>query len=232
MILYANSDSYGVEANGGQVYSYFLGKLLGCDRVVNNGLSGSCNNRILRTTLRDLMQLREENKDEEITAVICLGSMIRHEWWDISQSPVDNDGHFRSFQIHGVMNDKSLPYYKYAMEWYRVWDDEAQQTDLFRNLVMLTAWLKLNKIKYIMFAGSEFTYKKISYNDVFIKHFAQAIFNDPGIMDLNEYSFVKTCLDAGFVPYDYQKWQNFGHHAELAHEYFATFLKEKIDQLL
>lgn len=230
MILYANSDSYGVEANGGKVYANFLGEMFDCDLIVNNGLSGSCNDRIIRTTLRDLIQLRETHKQEEITAVICLGSMIRHEWWDLSQPPVDKDGHFRSFQIHGAMNDKSSPYYRYAMEWYRVWDDEAQQTNLFRNLVMLTAWLRSYKIKYLIFAGNELTYKKIAYDDVFVKPFSQIIFNDPGIMNLNEFSFVKTCLNAGFVPYDHEKWQNFGHHSEPAHEYFAKYIKPMIDQ--
>jgi len=224
MLLYCNSDSYGVLSTTKNRYSEYLGQLLNADTVVNNGLPGSCNARIIRTTVRDILDIRKNNNDS-VLAVICLGSMIRNEWWNVDKKLPDgfNDGHFESFQIHGV-NNQQLPFYQYAMEWYRHYDDEAEQTNFMMQLVVLTSFLKQQKINYIMFAGNNSTYKPLDYHNIFIKSFADYIQDDPDILDLNNFSFTQYCLQHQHVPFDKAQWGIHGHHGELAHQDFAKFL--------
>jgi hypothetical protein len=205
-------------------YSEYLGTLLGADTVINNGLSGACNSRIIRTTVRDILDIRQYNNDQ-ILAVICLGSLIRNEWWNPDKTLLDgvNDGHFESFQIHGSANHQ-LPFYRYAQEWYRHYDDEAEQTNFMMQLTMLTSFLKQQKVDYIVFVGNNITYKPLDYRADFIKNFAEYVRNDPNILDLNNFSFTQYCLQQQYIPFDKDQWGIHGHHGELAHQDFAKFL--------
>jgi hypothetical protein len=232
MLLYCNSDSYGVLSTTKNRYSDYLGELLQADTIINNGLPGSCNARIIRTTVRDILDVRKDNNDS-ILAVVCLASMIRNEWWNPNKTLPNgfNDGHFESFQIHGVKNNQRLPCYHYTQEWYRHYNDEAEQTNLFKELIMLTSFLKQQKVNYIMFAGNNLTYKPLDYLSPFIKTFAEKIQDDPNILDLNNFSFTQYCLQHQHVPFDKDQWGIHGHHGELAHQDFAKFLFNHYDKV-
>ena len=224
MIVYSNSDSYGVMSTGLR-YSEFLAQALDA-KSINGGKAGSCNQRIFRTTVRDLLKLQQET-DEPILCVLCLGSLIRGEWWNETKRllPTETDGHFESFQIH-TANYPTHPIRDYMDQWYRLYNDKATQTNLFMELVLLTSWLKNNKIEYIVFAGNHVTYKKMDYNNVFVKDFATPIFADQNILNLNDFSFIKHCLAQGHKPFDYAQYKENGHHGESAHRDFANFLLE------
>jgi len=224
MIVYSNSDSYGVMSTGLR-YSEFLAQSLNA-KSVNGGKGGCCNQRIFRTTVRDLLKLRQQT-NEPILCLLCLGSLIRGEWWNEAKRllPNETDGHFESFQIHGV-DSLNHPARAYMDQWYRVYNDEAVQTDLMLQLTLLTSWLTNNNIEYILFAGNNLTYKQIDYNDVFLKDFATPIFADKNILNLNNFSFVTYCLEQGHKPFDHDQWKDNGHHGEPAHRDFANFLLE------
>jgi hypothetical protein len=232
MLLYCNSDSYGVLSTTKNRYSEYLAQLLNADTVVNNGLPGACNARIIRTTVRDILDIRKNNNDS-ILAVICLGSLIRNEWWNVDKKlPAGfKDGHFETFQIHGV-NNQQLPFYQYAMEWYRHYDDEAEQTNCMMQLVILTSFLKQQKVDYIIFAGNNVTYKPLDYQTPFIKTFAEQIQDDPDILDLNNFSFTQYCLQHQHIPFDKDQWGINGHHGDLAHQDFAKFLFNYYNKIL
>jgi len=229
MIVYSNSDSYGVLSTTNNRYSDFLAQDLNA-KVINAGKSGSCNQRIFRTSIRDLIKLRASDPDEEILAVICLGSLSRLEWWDPTYRPKENetDGHFQSLQISSVENNAP----PYGKEWFKIFDEEAEQTNLLMNLILFTTWLKNNNIKYIIFVGNNITYKKIAYDDVFIKDFSDQVFNDPAILNINDISFTKYCLNLGHVPYDYNLYQENGHHGESAHRDFSKFLLQLYNRMV
>ena len=56
MIVYVNGCSYATVSDGKR-YSEFLAESLGAT-AVNAAVSGSCNNRILRSSQRDLINLK------------------------------------------------------------------------------------------------------------------------------------------------------------------------------
>jgi len=152
--------------------------------------------------------------------------MIRNEWWNPGKTPPSGfkDGHFESFQIHGVKDNQQLPYYQFAHEWYRHYDDEAEQTNLLKELVMLTGFLKQQQVEYIIFAGNSLTYKTLNYQGIFISSFADYIHTDSNILNLNNFSFTRYCLEQHHIPFDSQQWGVNGHHAEPAHKDFSKFL--------
>ena len=59
MIIYSNSCSFGALNNSYPVYSEIIAKTLNA-QLVNKGKPGSCNRRIIRTTLRDLNEITDD----------------------------------------------------------------------------------------------------------------------------------------------------------------------------
>ena len=222
-MIYANSDSYGVLSTTGIRYPEVVGQLL--DMPVNNqGQSGSCNRRILRTSTRDLLQL-----DNVYLAVICLAPLTRGEWWNPRKVPTNNDGHFESFQISNL-DLKHSPCADYANHWYRLYNDEAEETNLFSELILFTGWLKSRGVKYLIFSGNNATIKKIDPEDVFLRDFYHTLKDDPGVLDLYDFSFTKFCLSKGHRPFDYDSYGEYGHHGETAHRDFARYLLEEYER--
>jgi hypothetical protein len=236
MILYASGDSYSVLNGEGAAatknrYAEFLGQDLGARKIINTGLPGSCNNRIIRVATRDLLDLKKQNPNEKILALITVTNLIRTEYWDNAKPATSNDGHFRNIQIHETQNNASAVYYSYAMEWFKLFDDEAEQTNLLKELVLFTGWCRSQHIDYLILTSNNVTFKPIDYTDVFVKSFADQIFNDPYILNFTKISFVQHCLDQGFRPYNYDKWGVNGHHSEPGHRSFGTFLTNYLKDL-
>lgn len=217
-MIYANSDSYGVSGTTAIRYPEALGELLNTS-VINRGENGSCNRRIIRTTVRDLCEMQ----NDVTLAVICLAPLTRGEWWNEDKVPTDNDGHFESFQIHSPRLSDS-PCRPFAESWYRLYNDEAEQTNLFLEILLFKNWLKSRNIPYLIFSGNNATIKKIDPEDVFLRSFYHDIREDAGVLDLYDFSFCKFCLDQGHIPYDHEQYGGHGHHAEAAHRDFAQHL--------
>jgi hypothetical protein len=97
---------------------------------------------------------------------------------------------------------------------------------------MLTSFFRQHRVKYIIFAGNNITYKPIDYQDVFIKSFTDVIYSDPGILDLNDFSFTQFCLGQGHTPFDQAQYGTHGHHGDMAHQDFAKFLFNHYNKIL
>lgn len=222
MIVYSNSDSYGVVSDG-KVYSDFIAERLDAT-LINSGRSGACNQRILRTTVRDLIDLKKQHED--VLVLVGLAPMHRYEYWaKINKYPEDNDGHFVSFQI-GSLTDPNNFYdndiKNFAKEWFLQSDYEGIVTNLYYELTLLVNFLESNNFKYLIWSGPRELYNEIDTQSPFLKNFYQE--TKEKIIDFNKFSFCRYCLDQGFVPIDHEKYDNHGHHGESAHESFADYL--------
>lgn len=243
MILYSNSDSYGVfsqpgnDTPYGEVYGKFIADKLGSE-FVNRGRSGSCNNRILRTSIRDLIKLRNENPNEKIQALISLATTYRNEsWTEDNQHPEDLDGHFKSFQATGLPENLSFQRHKFsswtteqvdfAKHWVAQYDNEAEQTNLLWQVLLLTKTLKSYNIDYLIWWGSPIgVVKPINYNNPFIEDFYQEFKKDKNILSFEDFGFCSWCLDQGYVPFDEEQYGENGHHGPEAHKKFTDYLLE------
>lgn len=234
MILYVNGDSY-TYISDGKRYSECLSELLGCDSI-NASISGSCNQRILRTSLRDLILLKRKHND--IVAVISLSFLLRTELWDsdLKQNRFINDGEFVSLQPTDSKDwflkkiSSGNIYSDYLTQWLKWYNVEAQTVNLLKDILLLTSWLKQNNIKYVLFSGC--LQEPIDFNSTFIKPFYEEVANDKNIIDICQFSFTEWCLNHGHVPIDdyrqeiHGKTLDIGHHGESAHRDFAKFLFE------
>jgi hypothetical protein len=224
MILYSNSDSYGVVSDG-KVYSEFIAKKLNVE-LINRGRGGTCNERIFRTTVRDILELKKTNK--EILVLISIATLWRYETWvGKNKFPDDNDGHFFSFQIGAIedsnnYHDNSVK--TFAKEWYLQSNYEALMTNLYYKLILLTNFLKSNNCKYLIWSGPTGIFKEIDYNTPFIKNFDEILQEDKNIIPFLNFNFCDWCLNQKFVPIDYDQFGIYGHHGESAHQAFADFL--------
>jgi hypothetical protein len=229
MILYSNSDSYGVFSTPGidnikDVYGEYIANSLNAE-YINRGRSGSSNNRILRTSMRDLIKLRKEKPQEKIQALISLATTYRSETWtDNNIQPQDQDGHFCSFQVGNVRHNEQI---EYARIWTAYYDNEAEQTNLLWQILMFTKALKSYNIDYLVWWGpTTDTIKTIDYLSPFIKDFYQEFKKDKNILSFEDFGFCSWCLDQGFVPFDEKQFGKYGHHSPDAHQTFANYLLE------
>ena len=230
MIIYVNGDSYS-SVSDGKRYSEFLGENLQCD-VINNSISGSCNDRIFRTSLRDLIELK--SKHSHIIAVISLTFPIRTELWDqrIENNRFVNDGEFTSIQPEKIWfhntDDSTIEYEDFCKQFITYYNIEAETTKLLQNIILLTSWCKHNNIKYVIVSGP--LQEPIDVLAPFVKNFYDVILNDNNIINIFENSFTEWCISQGFVPIDnytqkiHGKTHIIGHHGEKAHKAFADFL--------
>ena len=241
MILYVNGDSYATFSDGAARYSEFLAQHLKCD-LVTSAIGGSSNRRIFRTSLRDLMALKQQHAD--IVAVISLSFPLRTELWDpelIENNKFVNDGEFVSFQTTGSKNwfanrlspgdrPTTSKYQKYINEWLCWYNIEAETVELFREILLLTTWCKHHNIRYVIFSGP--LQEPVDFDSAFIKSFYKEVSSDPNVIDICNISFTEWCINRGFSPIDHYtqeihgKTYIIGHHGEEAHKEFAKFLFE------
>ena len=233
MILYANSDSYGVfsqpgaDTPNGEVYGKFVADHVGAE-FVNRGKSGSSNSRIFRTSIRDLIQLRQQNPDRKIQALISLTTTYRSETWTIENNhPEDHDGHFKSFLAISDFAYFTQENKDFAKHWVAQYDNEAEQTNLLWQVLMFTNTLKSYNIDYLIWWGPMIgVVKPIEYSSPFIKDFYQEFKKDKNILSFEDFGFCSWCLDQGFIPFDNEEYGENGHHGPEAHRAFAGHLLE------
>ena len=233
MILYSNSDSYGVlsqlgeDTPYGEVYGKFVADKLG-SKFVNRGRSGSCHSRIMRTSTRDLIKLRNENPNEKIQALISLAGTYRNEsWTEDNQHPEDLDGHFKSFQASSQFGFWSTEQKDFAKHWVAQYDNEAEQTNLLWQVLMLTKTLKSYNIDYLIWWGAKIgVVKSVNYDNPFIEDFYQEFKKDKNILSFEDFGFCNWCLDQGYIPFDQKKFGDNGHHGPEAQQAFANYLLE------
>ena len=239
MILYSNSCSFGAPTKSHPVYSEIIAKTLKA-QLINKAIPGSCNRRIIRTTLRDVNEIADD-----VLVLIGLTFISRSEIWRPDLPAVDNDGHF--YQIRPTQNvswtnglmDSIVPnihekvdpvvseYYK---EWIIHYNRESQMTELCTDLFMLIGWLRSKGIKYKIFSnvdkleGSEY----VGYNSPFISSLQDTILKDEGVIDPWKFSFGTFAREQGLQPKDEHLYGIHGHPGARAHELFAKYLLETL----
>ena len=239
-IVYSNSCSFGEPGQGHNVYSDYVAKYFNAT-CVNHGVRGSCNRRIIRTSLRDLIELR--NQDFDIIALVGLTFVSRTELWQPWLPANQTDGHFHSINvdhkkidwsikglidtivpdIHQLADERIRDYYKHWLEHYH---PESAVTELLTDVIMFTGWCRYNKIKYCVFSNVDVLPddKTVGYTSPFIDSLKDQILEDSNIIDPWQFSFGTYSLENGFLPKDYQKYGNHGHPDSNAHKFFGQYL--------
>jgi len=239
-LVYSNSCSFGESGQGHDIYPEIVAKNLKA-QLINRGKGGSCNRRIIRTTLRDLAELKK--KHENILTLIGLTFISRTELWQPWNPAVDNDGHFSSimvdhkkinWSINGLMdtvvpnieNLADLQIQEYYKQWLTHYHPESELTNLLTDLMMFIGWANNNNINYCIFSNVDVLpgNDRVGYDSPFISSLRNSIEEEPYVINPWTFSFGSYALKHNLKPKDYHLYKQHGHPGEKAHVLFANFL--------
>jgi hypothetical protein len=244
MIVYSNSCSFGA-IQSHSVYADVVAQNFSA-QLINRGQNASCNRRIIRTTLRDLNDLK--NKDN-VLLLLGLTFISRTEIWRPELAVNQNDGHFHSIKIqhqkfdwsvNGLVDTAVSGTHEYAdsavKNYYREWllhyNPEAEVTNLLTDIIMLTGWCKHSNIPYVIFSNMDClpNDERVGYTSPFLQSLRQTIELDPNILNPWTFSFGTHALSQGFIPRDQNVFGRHGHPGAAAHNMFGKMLVEHINK--
>jgi hypothetical protein len=242
MIVYSNSCSFGATQKH-KVYANTVAENFSA-QLINQGQNGSCNRRIIRTTLRDLVDLKAK---DNVLLLLGLTFISRTEIWRPDLAPVQTDGHFHSITVqHQKFNwavkgliDTVIPnIHEYAdstvksyyREWLTHYSPEAEITNLLTDIVMLTGWCKNSNIPYVVFSNVDClpSDDKVGYTSPFLQSLRHTIEADPNVLNPWIFSFGSHALSLGYVPKDQNLYGRHGHPGLEAHAMFGNLLTNHI----
>lgn len=244
--IYSNSCSFGAPDQGHKVYADHIAEKFNA-KLINQGVAGSCNRRIIRSSLRDLIDLHETSQN--ILMLIGLSFVSRTELWQTDLPPLNNDGHFHPIIIDhqkiswkekglidtivpNVSDYARLPIKEYYKQWLIHLSLESEVTNLLTDLIMLTGWAKSKNIKYLVYCNTNTLpgEPQVGLTSPFIANLFQTVLNDKHIIDLWNFSFKDYALSCKFIPKDYNIYGEHGHPNAEAHQSFAHLLLDKLSQ--
>jgi hypothetical protein len=238
--VYSNSCSFGAPLQGHKIYPDYIAEKFNAD-LVNQGVDGSCNRRIIRNSLRDLIELSASRQN--ILALIGLSFVSRTELWQPDLPAADRDGHFHSIIVdHNKISWKEKGLIETIVpniselarpsvkEYYKQWllhlSLESEVTNLLTDLIMFTGWARSKKIDYLVFCNTNTLpgEPQVGLTSPFVHSLHQTVSNDKNIIDLWQFSFKDYALSNNFIPKDSHVFGIHGHPNADAHRSFADFL--------
>jgi hypothetical protein len=216
--------------------------------AINSAISGSCNRRIIRTTLHDMILQRKLNPNQQIIALIGLSFEIRSEIWvdDIDAiDPTESNfkTHVFSKQINwkeNLLSGKSIdsqPIDKIKNKFYDqfsrgrayFYSPYAERINLLADLVMLVSVLKSLNVQFLIFQSPAAEKLETEY---LLNFFKEQLKSNPGIFDLETFGFCNWCFNKKFMPIDFLDRPEIGHYGPDAHRAFAEqVLIPKLEEL-
>lgn len=245
-LIYANSCSFGAPGQHHKIYPEYVSENFRTD-LINKGVPGSCNRRIIRSSLRDLNEITGK---KNILVLLGLTFVSRTELWQPDLPAQDNDGHFHSITVdhdkidwkkNGLVNTIVNDVWKLARpeikNYYKNWllhlSMESEVTNLLTDIIMFTGWCRAKNITYLIFANTDILPddSKVGYDSPFISTLKETIIEDQNILDLWTFSFKDYALSNNFKPKDYYKFGDSGHPGAGAHQLFGQLLINHINNM-
>ena len=238
-LIYCNGDSYSDEnfheSLVGNTYANFVSKV--CNGfVINKAITGSCNRRIIRTTVHDAIQLRQLNPDQQIIILIGLSFDVRSEIWaedKINTIPEESQFKTHNFNNQSVQSgntqknkniktkknfepNKFLKQYSAGRAYF--FSPYAERINLLCDCIMLRSLLDSLKIDFLIFQSPR-AHKLES--DYLLEFFKNQISSDPRFFDFETFGFCDWSTQQNFTPFDYLDRPAIGHYKPDAHRAFA-----------
>lgn len=239
-LIYCNGDSYSDENYHASLKNNIYANAVAaqCNGfVINKAISGSCNRRIIRTTLHDVILQRNTNPTQKIIALIALSFEIRSEIWvEQSESKFPEESNFRTHKfsekitwrqdlLDGVDINTSNRYYldKTFLDHYSkgrayFFSPYAERINLLTDLVMLKSVLDSLNIDFLIFQSPKAEKLESDYLLDFLK---QKLVDDSRFFNFEEFGFCDWCHDQNFTPLDFLDRPKIGHYGPDAHRAFA-----------
>lgn len=247
MILYSNGCSFGLPVGSpARSYNTVLSAAIGAD-LISEHRPGSCNRRIVRTSLRDLISLRQRTADN-ILVLIGLSFFFRTELWQTHLPPTSTDGHFHPVSIDRLHVIQTKTHYSGDIEdafrntdvrvrdWYKqylIWQNkEALLVDLLGDICMFIAFCQQHDMSCLIWNNADIWpgQPQVNQDDVFMKDFKNHAMQHGNLIDPWQFAFLPWALQQGFKPVDYDLYGDYGHPSPEAHEKLADFLLSELQE--
>lgn len=240
-LIYCNGDSYSNDRYhvllAGKTYANVIGEY--CNGfVINAAITGSCNRRIIRTSLHDLMLQRQQNPLQKIIALISLSFELRSELWvDDLYSAYPSESNFVTHTFSNQQNwkenllsnkDIETPnrpnldakfYKKFSQGRAYFFSPYAERINLLADLIMLKSTLDSMNIDFLIFQGPKA--EKLQ-SDYLLDFFKQQLATDHRVFDLETFGLCNWAHEQKFTPLDFLDRPEIGHYGPDAHHAFAT----------
>src|SRR6056300_1477600 len=237
-MIYVNGCSYSL--SNGKNYGDYLSEITG-KNLLHKGIKGSSNDRIFRTTTRDLLKLKQNGIND---CFVCVGLTF----WFKTEIWIENygikrwnqfqydDGEFVSFQAITNKNwfntekvSKDIPgfYKNYLKEWIKNLNVDGAIVNTMHQACLLLHLCKSLGYNLLIFWAADVSEDicRIDKNLESLRDFYNE-FDDKNSFDLLEYCFVKDAFDLGYKPFDSE--HQHGHPDTNAHKEFANKICDKI----
>jgi hypothetical protein len=219
-LVYANGCSYSTPSSSRKVHAnYISDKLNGF--LLNNSIPGSCNRRIIRTSLYDIIEQRKINPTQKIIAIISLSFELRSELW--FENRVAEKAQESNFVTHTFTGDRNqIPHTKFFDKYSEgrayYYSPYAERINLLTDLFMFTATCAKYNVNYLIFQAP--MAEKLEEEHV-LDFFKKEIKQDTRIFDLETFGFLDWAYENKFIPYDMLDTPEIGHYNSDAHKAFA-----------
>jgi hypothetical protein len=239
-LIYCNGDSYSNDRYHpslvGKTYANIVGEY--CNGfVINAAISGSCNRRIIRTTLHDIIHQRNLNPAQKIIALIGLSFELRSELWaDHIPAAIYKESNFVTHTFssrlewrENLLNSNSINTnnnFKFEKKFFNEYSrgrayffsPYAERINLLTDLIMLKSTLDSLQIDFLIFQSPKA--EKLEH-DYLLDFFKKQISNDARFLDFENFGFCDWGLEQKFIPLDLTDTPNIGHYGPDAHQSFA-----------
>lgn len=240
-LIYCNGDSYSDENYDpslvGKTYAHVVAQSAG-GFAINHALSGSCNRRIVRTTVHDILHQRQLNPNQQIVVLLGLSFELRSELWidDIQNNirPVESNlrTHTFSRQVSwrdNLLNDCDIATdnpYKLNEKFFKKFSEGRaffyspyhERINLLTDLIMIRALFEQLDIDFLIFQSPRA--EKLE-SDYLLDFFKDQIAGDKRIMDVETFGFTDWCYEKKFTPIDMPDYPAIAHYGPDAHVAFA-----------
>lgn len=240
-LIYCNGDSYSDDTyyptlRDNTYVNFVANELNGF--AINAAVSGSCNRRIIRTTLHDVIKQRQLNPTQKIIALIGLSFELRSEIWidNIENTESAEESNFRThtFSEQPTWREKLLTNadinspnrYKQDEKFLKKFSEGrafffspyAERINLLADLTMLRSVLESLNIDFLIFQSP--LAEKLQ-DEYLLDFFKKQISDDKRFFDFETFSFCDWCYNHKFTPLDYLDRLRIGHYGADAHQAFA-----------
>jgi hypothetical protein len=240
-LIYCNGDSYSDEnyhkSLVGKTYAHVVGAH--CNGfTINNAMTGSCNRRIIRSTVHDIMQQRQLNPKQKIIVLIGLSFELRSELWinEIQSNLRPEESNLRthvfSKQIswrENLLNNADIEtdnphklnekfFKKYSEGRAFFFSPYHERINLLTDLVMLRALFDQLNVDFLIFQSPK---EEKLESDYLLDFFKNQLASDDRIMNFETFGFTDWCYKQKFTPLDMQETPAIAHYGVDAHRAFA-----------
>lgn len=206
---------------------------------------GASNSRHIRRAILECISQRKLNPNQRIILLLELSFDLRKEIW-IDDSPNKDtfDSNFYQIQLASdndwwenqkknlvdddanntekIMKHHSTYFKKWLESQRYFYSSYAEIIKLYQDILALSCLLRQHQIDYIIFKGNPVEKFKTTAVTQILK---ESLDNDQNILDLEEFSFTKWCLDHQYLPVENNLAKNeliYGHPTVEAHREFAN----------